>query len=74
MILPENNPCVWGPTVVAKEALRFLGLDRNEGSDEVVEDGCDKDNEQKYLGLQRRKSLVTRDLLNQCMNRCQCVS
>lgn len=51
-----------GHTVIAKKAKRFLGLDRNEGSDEVVDDGCDEHNEQEDLGLQKStftESVVT---------------
>lgn len=43
-----------GLTVVTKEAQRPLGFERNEGSDEVVDDGCDEDNEQEDLSLRRR--------------------
>lgn len=62
---------VCGLTVIAKEAHRFLRLDWNESSDEVVDDGCNEDHEQKYLGLQIGKlsdSLGTMDLLNLWMN------
>lgn len=41
-------------TVVAKEAHGFLRLDSNERSDEVIDDGCDEDNEQEDLGLQKQ--------------------
>lgn len=33
------------PTIIAQESLSFLWLHRNEASNEVVEDGCDKDDE-----------------------------
>lgn len=38
-------------TVVAEEAKGFLGLDGDEASDEVVDDGSDQDEEQEDLGL-----------------------
>lgn len=50
-ILSERESHLCGHTVIAKEAHRFLGLKRNEGSNEVVADGCDEDNEQEDLGL-----------------------
>lgn len=45
-----------GHTVIAKEAHRFLCLDRNKGSNEEIDDGCDEDKEQEDLGLQGSQS------------------
>lgn len=42
---------VQGHTIITKVAIRFFGLNGNEGSNEVVDDGCDKDNQQEDLGL-----------------------
>lgn len=47
----EKSAC--GQTIITEEAKRFLGLDRNEGSDEIVNNRCDENNEQEDLGLQR---------------------
>lgn len=33
------------PTIIAQESLSFLWFHRNEASNEIVEDGCDKDDE-----------------------------
>lgn len=46
---------VCGHTIIAKKAKRFLGLEWNEGSNEVVDNGCDEDNEQEDLGLRGNK-------------------
>lgn len=49
-------------TIIAKEAQGLLWLDRNESSNEVVENGCYEDNKQEDLGLHESKftnTLVT---------------
>lgn len=42
-----------GLTIVTKEAKWLLGFEGNEGSNEVVDDGCDEDNKKEDLSLQR---------------------
>lgn len=44
-----------GLTIVTEEARWPLGFEGNEGSDEVVDDGCDEDNKQEDLSLHRSK-------------------
>lgn len=44
-----------GFTIVTEEAQWLLGFKGNEGSDEVVDDGCDEDNKQEDLSLHRSK-------------------
>lgn len=44
-----------GRTIVTEEAKGLLGFQGDEGSNEVVDDGCDQDDQQEDLGLHRSK-------------------